>query len=213
MQNELLVTLKNSQCPLDFAKKENIDFKELSSWDIFIQVMFQNSLHLYFKTWWSALAWKKKKKTAEIQNTFFNTSAHQEFYEEFWVSLRYFFFLNTQKTTTTSIHTPSFVHIHAVSIHPLDSLNCLALFIIFSNCTIHAKWLKGFNMVLSYNWHFSVKALKCCIYVVILDDVVLRHLKPQRRKWVFHHHLKIPLKEYGSSIMELNHLSMLSHES
>lgn len=31
MQNELLVTLKNSQCPLDFAKKENIDFKELSS--------------------------------------------------------------------------------------------------------------------------------------------------------------------------------------
>lgn len=68
-------------------------------------------------------------------------------------------------------------------------------------------------MVLSYNWHFSVKALKCCIYVVILDDVVLGHLKPQRRKWVFHHHLKIPLNEYGSSIMELNHLSMLSHES
>lgn len=116
MQNELLVTLKNSQCPLDFAKKENIDFKELSSWDIFIQVMFQNSLHLYFKTWWSALAWKKKKKTAEIQNTFFNTSAHQEFYEEFWVSLRYFFFFKYPENNN-NIYSYSFICSYSCSVY------------------------------------------------------------------------------------------------
>lgn len=44
-----------------------------------MRVMFQNSFCLYFKTYWSGAL--VGKKSADIQNTFFNTSANQGFYK------------------------------------------------------------------------------------------------------------------------------------
>lgn len=77
---------------------------------------------------------------------------------------------------------------------------------------MQACWLKGPNIIFNYIWYFSLKVLKCCVYIYI------RHCKTgtsetSERKAVINLHLKIPLEEYGANTTELNHLSMSGCES